>query len=79
MAAVPVVGAPPPGFVVAFVVGLVVGVVGRPEIVLNTVNIVFTIGIFGEKRFKFYRANRTKTFKKKARPKFYPEGLINNA
>ena len=30
---------PPPGFVVAFVVGLVVGVVGRPEIVLNAVNI----------------------------------------
>jgi len=49
LAAVPVVGVPPagvvalvdppPGFVVAFVVGFVVGVVGRPEIFLNTVNI----------------------------------------
>lgn len=57
MAAVPVVGFPPtgvvalvdppPGFVVAFVVGLVVGVVGRPEIVLNTVKIFFRKGIFG--------------------------------
>ena len=61
MAAVPVVGVPPtgvvalvdppPGFVVAFVVGLVVGVVGRPKIVLNTVKI-FLERIIWQKLFE---------------------------
>ena len=70
---------PPPGFVVAFDVGLVVGVVGRPEIVLNTVKIVFRKRIFGQKCIKCYRTHRTKTVKKTARPKVYPEGLMDNA
>ena len=51
MAADPAVGVvalvvPPPGFVVFFVVGFVVGVVGGPEIVIKTVRILTEKGMF---------------------------------